>query len=74
MAKLLPYNTSVCPICGNNCKHPETGEITKTKESWQAFLDDDNYCLLMEHCDEGGGCIGYSIGTCRGEKDNETRK
>lgn len=50
----LPYDTSVCPICGGKIKHPYTGNVSSEQ------LDEDiATCQLIEVTDEYGHTLGY---------------
>jgi len=57
----VDYDETVCPFCGGGCRWPTTGEITANEEIWNRFLEDDNFCSLIEVCDEGGGTVGYTV-------------
>lgn len=65
----VQYDTKICPICGNRCKHPETGHVNATPEKWQRYLDDDKYCIISESVDASGSTIGYHIALCRGQNN-----
>ena len=55
------YGTKKCPYCGGPARWPTTGHVNKDEKTWQRFLDDENYCMLIECVGEGGGTIGYNI-------------
>jgi hypothetical protein len=65
----VTYDTTVCPFCGGPARWPTTGEVTKDEETWARYQDDENYCLLGECCDEGGGTVGYVVMCKRGNQD-----
>ena len=57
----VDYDIKMCPYCGGEVRDPTIGEVTRDKEAWNRFLDDENYCLLYEKIDESGGTIGYGL-------------
>lgn len=52
--KYLPYDTTVCPICGGKIKHPCTGEVTL-----EQLEEDMKTCQLIEVVDENNTLLGY---------------
>ena len=53
-SKYLPYNTTICPICGGKIKHPYTGQVTDKQ-----LQEDIDTCLLVEVIDENDNTLGY---------------
>lgn len=59
----LPYNTTICPICGGKIKHPYTGQVTD-----EQLQEDINTCQLIEVIDENNNTLGYQALCKKGEK------
>lgn len=65
--KYLPYDTTICPICGGKIKHPYTGQVTD-----EQLQEDIDTCQLIEVIDENDNTLGYHAICKRRKNDKET--
>jgi len=63
---VVSYNCTICPYCGGELIFPITGEITKCKKTWEAWLQQEKYCMKYEVVDEVGNTLKYGV-RCRNE-------
>lgn len=68
--RFVDYHETQCPYCGGQCRWHTIGHVNKDEETWNRYLDDKNYCAMIEVTDEGGGTIGYTV-CCHNQGEEE---